>query len=127
MNESHTSDGWLWIVGVVLCLFGVYVACLNWIAIFFSIRNKRRGIAKSYSQGPLFGPLSGYLGLKALPIHKSPWVWLVLLLDPSTWVVAVSLPYLFRVAYRSRDREGIRERLSRLPEQIRGLTGKRRR
>ena len=103
------------------------MACLNWIALFFSIKKKRSGIAKSCSQGPLFGPLSGYLGLKALPIHKSPWVWLVLLLDPSTWVVAVSLPYLFREAYRSREREGMRERLSRLPEQIRGLTRKKRR
>ena len=89
-----------------------------------------RGHFKNVSGSPVFdpeNPVSGYLGLKALPIHKSPSVWLVLLLDPSTWVVAVSLPYLFREAYRSRDREGMRERLSRLPEQIRGLTRKKRR
>jgi hypothetical protein len=132
VSNPHTSDWWLWILGAVFCLFGVYVACLNWAALFLSIRNARRGIGKRYSQGPVFGPLSGYLGLTALPIHKSPWVWLVLLLDPSTLVLAVSLPYLFREGYR--DQEGMRERLfrtrerlSRLSEEIRGLARKGRR
>ena len=105
-------------------MFGLYVACFNWAAIFISIRNERRGIAKRYSLAPAIGPVLGYVGLKALPIHLSPWVWLVLLLDPSTFVVVVSLPFLFRQGVSQSERERMRERRSRLREAIRSLARK---
>jgi hypothetical protein len=99
--NPHTSLWPLWVLGSVLCLGGLYVAGANWAAIFLSLRNKRRGVNKRYSQGPVIGPLLGYFGLQALPLRKSPWIWLVLLIDPSTWIVVVSIPFLIREVRRS--------------------------
>jgi len=41
VSNSNTSDWRLWIVEAVPLLFGLYVACCNCAAIFFSIRNQR--------------------------------------------------------------------------------------
>lgn len=117
MSTPQRSNLPLWVLGSVLCLLGLYVAGLNWAALVINIRNKRQGIAKRYSQGPVIGPLLGYLGLRTLPTQKSFWVWLVLLVDPSTWVVLVSLPYLFRQA-RSAEPPAVRSPLYRVLARI---------
>jgi hypothetical protein len=105
----------LWVLGTRLCLLGAYIGGANWAALFLSIRNAERGIGKRYSQSPAIGPLFAYFGLSALPIHKSPWIWLVLGLDPSTWIVLMSIPYLYRqalgkpglYAWEARLRDGV--------------------
>ena len=125
MSALRTRYLPLWILGSVLFLFGAYVAVCNWAALFLNTRNKKRGILKRYSQGPVIGPVGMYLGLKAFPIEKPPWIWAVLLLDPSTWVVVVSLAFLIQEGYRSGKPVGVeggrtpRERLARFFEQVR--------
>lgn len=128
----------LWIIGPVLCLGGLYVAGLNWAGLVLNISNRKRGIPKRYSQGPVLGPLLGYLGLNALPIQKSPWIWLVLLIDPSTWIVLFAIPFAFRhagTAHKDVTRgpsdlakppEGIKDRVSRVREFFREPARKKR-
>ncbi len=86
-----------WIVGSLLCLFAAYVACCNFAALILSSRNRSRGVQRHYSQGPIVGPVAGYLGLFALPVAKPLGLWLLPLIDPSTWIMLMGLPGLVRV------------------------------
>ncbi|MCX6952795.1 MAG: hypothetical protein NTV51_11605 [Verrucomicrobia bacterium] len=78
-----------WTGGSLFCLFAVWVACTNWAGIFLNARNQRRGIQRHYSQGPVVGPVSAYLGLAILPFEKNLGLWLLPLIDPSTWILLV--------------------------------------
>ncbi|CAN5888411.1 hypothetical protein BH11VER1_BH11VER1_00020 [soil metagenome] len=85
-----------WILSILLSGFAIYVAICNWVMIVFNIKNQIKKIDRHYSQGPILGPISGYAGLLIMPIHKTWWIWLLPLVDPSTWILLVSLPFLFR-------------------------------
>lgn len=122
----------LWTFGIVFCLFGLYVAVCNWGCLLLNRRNARAGIDRRYSQGPVVGPISLLLGLQALPIEHPRWIWLLLLVDPSTVIVAAGIPFLFREVHRARQRdraastrrvETIRDRWSRLLKGVSQLPG----
>ncbi|MFK5970778.1 MAG: hypothetical protein QM487_11755 [Candidatus Marithrix sp.] len=85
-----------WIFGIILCLFGLYVAFCNWAFIILNIRNRKKGFGKFYSQGSIIGPVSWLVGCTLIPISLHIAIWFVFLVDPSTWIMGASLPFLIK-------------------------------
>ena len=80
----------------LLVLAGGYVVTLNWMGMLANWRNAREGIDRHHSLAPLAGPLLLTVGLANLVPGLG---WLLLapkLLDPGTWILVRSLPFLAR-------------------------------
>ena len=80
-----------WIAGGILCLFGVYIVLYNYGALIVNVYNRKKGIDKCHSQQPIVGPASWILGCILIPVNLDIVIWLAWLVDPSTWVLGISL------------------------------------
>ena len=99
-----TAEILRWILGGVILLFGAHVVFCNWACFVLNARNRRNGVDRNYSQGPLVGAICILLGLSLLPVSKPVWLWAAALLDPSVWLLALLVPLAIgeNVAHRSR-------------------------
>lgn len=85
-----------WIVGVLFCGFAAYVAIGNWTAVYLNFRHRQTKGYRPRVQLPVIGPLAAYLGVALLPVEKSTLIWLIPLVDPSTWSLIAALPFMVR-------------------------------
>ena len=102
------------IASVVVCVllaFGALCVVGNWFALVTNLRNRRRGIDAHVSPIPLLPQFcAGIAALLANKLHGVEWLpgivyWLVALLDPGLWLLAL-LPFaLAWRAIRSRGRD----------------------
>jgi len=81
------------------CWFMLFlaVAACNWLCICLNLRNKRRGIYKHYSLVYAVGLMSFYCSFVFLPMRYSPYLWLVIVLDPGVPMLLIGLPIAFLV------------------------------
>lgn len=89
-----------YVLGGALLSLGIFFIFINYARqITNFIHRKQEGYNWS-SPKPLVGPLLVIVGSYALPINISDWIFLVLLLDPDTLLVIVSIPYMLVKAVR---------------------------
>ncbi len=85
-----------WIVGGVSLLFGSYIIIIQlYVAIWQAWDRVNGRPLRRYSYAPLGEPLYFQVGAWLLPVywlHRYAWVGWVL--DPATWVLLLSLPFL---------------------------------
>jgi len=81
---------------ILITLGGGYVITMNYLCIFVSLRNARRGIDRHHSLAPLAGPALMIAGLGTLVPNIGWFLLLPALIDPGTWILVYSLPRLAR-------------------------------
>ena len=79
---------------VLLTLGGGYIVSMNWLCVFANLRNAREGIDKHHSLAPVVGPLLMTVGLSKLVSGLGWLLVLPLLIDPGTWILVYSIPFL---------------------------------
>jgi len=78
----------------LLALGGAYVIAMNWMCVFANLRNARENIDKHHSLAPIAGPLLLVVGLGNL-LPGIGWLLLLpVLIDPGTWILLYSIPFL---------------------------------
>jgi hypothetical protein len=87
-----------WILAAPLFLLGAWVILYHWRLVVLFIRVRFFGRQHKWeSSVPLAGPIFVYLGALASPspelLHYS---WLSFVIDPATYTLIFSLPFLFR-------------------------------
>jgi formate hydrogenlyase subunit 3/multisubunit Na+/H+ antiporter MnhD subunit len=81
------------IAALILAGCAVWIAVMNWTCVILSQRNRRRGIAKHYSQVFLVQNLLLVLAYFLYPHSPKWWLWLIPCLDPSNWAL-LAWPFL---------------------------------
>jgi hypothetical protein len=98
-----------WILAAPLFLLGAWIIVYHWRLFVFYIRVRFfRRQHKWESSVPLFGPIFVCLGALVSP---SPgllrYSWLSFVIDPSTYILIFSLPFLFRELILSRRKKSV--------------------
>ena len=95
----HTAIRLLrWLIGAPLWALGVWIISCNWRLLVLFIRGRSFGRhPPDESALPLAGPLILCLGALVVPVSGLlPYSWLALPIDPATYMLIASLPFLFR-------------------------------
>jgi hypothetical protein len=98
-----------WILAAPLFLLGAWVIVYHWRMLVFFIRVRFFGCQHKWESSiPLFGPIFIYFGALASP---SPmllrYCWLAFVIDPATYTLIFSLPFLFRELILSRRKKSV--------------------
>lgn len=83
-------------IGAALISVGSYLIVMNYIRQFHNYRYRKTGTGQWSSAVPFFGPLFVIVGYSSLPVEFSNWIFLVMVLDPDTVLIVLSLPHVFR-------------------------------
>ncbi len=84
------------IVGGALLAFGLFVISMNYLRQYANFKNRNNEEARHSSAAPFVGPVFVMGGYVLLPFEYSNWIYLVLLLDPDTLLILLSIPYLVK-------------------------------
>lgn len=87
-------------IGCLLLGLALFIMAMNWLCVYVSVRNKKRGIDRHHSQVLLVPELLiGVTALLPLPFPK--WYLLIpLALHVGTWVLPASLVYFLQQIIR---------------------------
>jgi len=83
-----------YLLGGALAVYGLLIIAINYIRQISNFTNKNKEDYQWSSPKPIIGPLCLILGYFILPVEFSKWIFWVLLLDPDTLMIIISIPYL---------------------------------
>ena len=95
-----------WILAAPLIVLGAWAILYHWRLVVLFVRVRFFGRSHKWeSSVPLFGPICICLGSLVAPVPGfARYSWLWFLIDPATYILAVSLPFLFRQLALSRKK-----------------------
>ncbi len=82
--------------GGALLLFGLFIVLASYVRQITNFRNRKKENGKWSSPAPFVGPVFVVVGYAALPFEFTPWIFLIIVLDPDTLITIVGLPYLIK-------------------------------
>lgn len=83
-----------YIPGGAFLLLGFLIIFSSYVRQVTNFRNRNNENGQWSSPVPFMGPVLVVVGYWLLPIAFSRWIFLVIVLDPDTMVVLLSIPYL---------------------------------
>lgn len=94
-----------WILAAPLFLLGAWAILYHWRLIVLFIRVRFFGCQHKWeSSVPLFGPICICLGCLVAPMPALlRYCWLSFVIDPATYTFVVSLPFLFRELWTTKN------------------------
>ena len=86
----------LYVISIVFFLLFAWVAIANWYCIIDYYWKRFKKIEVHHSLGFGIGPVCFTIGFLFLPLKISPYLFLLVLLDPGTVVLIVGFPWLIK-------------------------------
>jgi len=85
---------------LILLLAAGYPVVLNWGAVIWNARNRRRGVDKHYSPGPFLSAALASFAYVAYPFGSKQWIFVLPAIDIGNWVALVGLATMVRRVFR---------------------------
>jgi len=93
------------ILAIFLLLLAAYIVVMNWICVVVSTRNQKRGIKRHISMIPLISGIATVGAYLIFPHPNGEWMFVIPLLDLSSWSLMLLPFYLLRASIRKATTE----------------------
>jgi len=80
-------------VAVILLLLAAYIVVMNWGCVIASEINRRKGIDKHYSTGPLVSLILAGIAFPVFPLAPKWWIGIIPAVDIGNWMLIIGLPW----------------------------------
>ena len=80
-----------WAAIIFMCMAG-YPAFMNGWGVISNVRNRRRGIDKHYSPGPVISAVLAVIAYIVYPFTPKGWIFIIPAMDIGNWMVLIGLP-----------------------------------
>ena len=78
----------------ILMFFGAFMILINYVRQISNFKKRNSKVRSWSSPKPFIGPILLIIGYSLLPITFSNWIYLIILLDPDTLLMILSMPYI---------------------------------
>ncbi len=78
---------------IVLLLLAAYIVVMNWSCVIANGWNKRKGIDKHHSTGPLISLILAGFAFLLYPFTPKGWIGIIPAVDIGNWILLIGLPW----------------------------------